>query len=145
MSVFNNFFSNELTRALGMCALRSLVKVTGRAVPVKETETLDIQCVKLTKDHSSVTHLVTFWANLRINKLQLLGVTPEIVADIARHDTRFLTILLDALATQKTSKPEYDAWLFFNKDVKNTNFFELQQCTRGSKVTKASYIIQAEY
>ncbi len=145
MSFFSNLFSSDLSRELGMCALRSLMKVTGHSAPVKETDAPDIQCVKLTKDHSNVTQVVTYWTCVRVNQLLLLGVSNEIVDSIIEHDARFLSVLSDALDTQKTKKPAYDAWLFFNKDIKSTNFFELQQCARGSKVTKASFIIQAEY
>lgn len=88
--------------------------------------------------------MVSFWCSLRINKLQQNGAMKETIDDIVLNDARFLTSLAHAIEVQKDQVPPYDAWLFFNEEVQSTNFFELQQCRCGTKVTKAAYVIHNE-
>lgn len=144
MSVFTNFLSNDVLKFVGHQLLLCMVKSSGRYPVAKEVTPRNTQCVKLTKEHGSVLQMVTFWCSIRLNKLQQAGADAEMIAEIARHDTRFLNTLSHSLATQKDQKPAYDAWLFFNSDVKSTDFFELQQCARGSKTAQATYIVQAD-
>ena len=129
---------------IGRHLLIGLIKVTGHSVKFQKADARNTQCVKLNKGHKNVVQMVSFWCSLRINKLQQMGALKETIDAIILQDARFLTALGHAIEVQKDPEPPYDAWLFFNEDAQSTDFFELQQCARGSKVTKVSYIIHNE-
>lgn len=143
MGFLSNLFSSETARSLATQALCSMISATGHTVRLKPAKTRDLQCVKLTTGHASVTQMVSFWCSLRTNNLQLNGATTESVSRISKADAKFLTSLSQAITlAADTSEP--DAWLFFDGDVKSTDFFELQYCERGTKLTKASFVIRAD-
>ena len=142
MAFFAKLFANNAVQFVGQQAARSLVKMAGGSLKPTQPEDLNIQCVRLTKDHDSVVTMVTYWCSLRINEMQQAGIAKETVTSIINRDAKFLNALAHALDVQKDKTPDYDAWLFFNSDIKSTNFFELQQCPRGTKNTMASFIIQ---
>jgi hypothetical protein len=118
-----------LKRAIGSKNCRSKEKVQ------------NIQCVKLNKDHVPLVQVVTQWCNQRSDKLKELGVTKESLAAMNRRDANFLTSLASAIAGAGQPDAEYDYWLFFNTDTQSTNYFELQQCDRGSKTMRCSQVI----
>lgn len=129
---------------IGKHLLYGLIKASGISIKLPKAKARDTQCVKLNKNHKQVVQMVSFWCSLRINKLQQMGALKETVDEILLQDARFLTALSHAIEVQKDQEPPYDAWLFFNEDAQSTDFFELQQCARGSKVTKVSYVIRNE-
>ena len=129
---------------IGRHVLLGLLKSAGVSVKQLTTPKRNTQCVKLTKQHKDVVQMVSFWCSLRINKLQQIGAMKETISDIVLNDARFLTSLAHAIEVQKDQVPPYDAWLFFNEDIQSTDFFELQHCSRGTKVTKVSYVIHRE-
>ena len=129
---------------IGRHLMLGLLKASGANVKQLTGRRRNIQCVKLTKQHKDVTQMVSFWCSLRINKLQQIGAMKETVDEIVLNDARFLTSLTHAIEVQKDQHPAYDAWLFFNEDIQSTDFFELQQCRRGSKVALATYVIHNE-
>ena len=129
---------------IGKHLLRGLIRASGTAIKVPKDQARNTQCVKLTKNHKQVVQMVSFWCSLRINKLQQMGALKETVDAIILQDARFLTALCHAIDIQKDPEPAYDAWLFFNEDAQSTDFFELQHCSRGTKVTKVSYVIHNE-
>lgn len=124
--------------------LVGLIRASGHSIKLPKAEARNTQCVKLGKVHKNVVQMVSFWCSLRINKLQQMGALKETIDAIILQDARFLTALSHAIDVQKDPEPPYDAWLFFNEDAQSTDFFELQQCARGSKVTKVSYVIHSE-
>lgn len=141
MSFLSNLFSSDTVKFIGHHVMEGVMKATGTTKTTVAPRS--VQCVRLTKDHDCVLDLVTMWANLRINKLQQSGMGAEAIKGIQKVDARFLNALAYALAVQKDKTPEYEAWLFFHDDVESTDFFELQHCARGSKVTKASFVLHA--
>ena len=144
MGFLSNLFSSETAKYLAARALCGAISATGHQVRLKQAPTRDLQCVKLTTEHGSVTQMVSFWCSLRINNLQIAGASPESVKKIAQSDARFLSSLSHAIAVAKDSS-EPDAWLFFDGDIKNTDFFELQYCDRGTKLAKATFVIRADH
>lgn len=143
MSFLSSIASNVYTKFVVHHILVGLVKASGCPNRTKQTKSRSVQCVKLTKKHEGVTRMITSWANLRINKLQQQGMDQESINAIVKGDARFLTTLNHAISMQKEDEPEFDAWLFFHDDVESTDFFELQHCTRNTKHTKASFVIQS--
>lgn len=129
---------------IGRHLMLGLLKAAGANVRQLTTPRRNTQCVKLTKQHKDVVQMVSFWCSLRINKLQQIGAMKETIDEIVLNDARFLTSLAHAIEVQKDQHPAYDAWLFFNEEIQSTDFFELQQCRRGTKVAKATYVIHNE-
>jgi hypothetical protein len=132
----------DAVRFIGEHALIGLLKATG----VKRTnaKVRNTQCVKLTRNHKNLLQSVSFWCSLRVNKLQQLGGLKEVVDKIILNDARFLNVLSFAIEEQREKEPAFDAWLFFNEDIQSTDFFELQHCSPGGRVTKVSYTIHNE-
>lgn len=144
MEFLTNMLSSDTAKFIAHHAIRGIIQASGRVVPVKPAKTRDLQCVKLTKEHEAVVRMVTFWCNLRINTLQQNGANPEVISKITQADARFLTMLSHAIST--IGEPDApDAWLFFDGDVQGTDFFELQYCDRGTRITRASYVLHASH
>lgn len=144
MDFLTKIFTSSPAKLLAHCAHMGLMQATGKTPRVAKANVRNLQCIKLTKEHGSVVNMVTYWSSLRINKLQQQGVQKEVISSIARHDARFLTTLAYAITTQAETDPDFDAWLFFHDDVQATDFFELQHCARGTRITKASFVIQMD-
>jgi hypothetical protein len=143
MGFLSNLFSSDTAKFLAGHALVSFISASGHSVRLEPAKTRDLQCVKLTTEHKSVVQMISFWCSIRTNKLQMTGASPEAVAKISKADARFLTTLSGAIDVAN-DKEEPDAWLFFDGDVKDTDFFELQFCDRGTKLGKASFVIRAD-
>lgn len=107
----------------------------------KRKETINIQCVKITKDHQELLTVISNWCNARLTNMSIAGVDNKALASIIKQDARFLTSLSHSLAIQKEKEIEYDSWLFFNGNVKETNYFELEQCRRNTKDVISTLII----
>lgn len=142
MGYLSNALTGNTAHFVARHMLLGLIKASGHNVRPVAPKARNMQCVKLTKEHEGLTKVILFWCNLRINKLQQLGMKEEGIQRIVREDARFLSILSHAIAT--ASDEDFDGWLFFDGDVQSTDHFELQYCARGSKVTKASYVIHSE-
>ncbi|BAW19089.1 hypothetical protein [Ralstonia phage RP31] len=142
MGILSNVLSGSTAKFVGFHMLRGLVLASGHSVRPVAPKVRNMQCVKLTKEHDGLTKVLLFWCNLRINKLQQLGTAEEAVQRVVREDARFLSILNHAIAT--AGDDDFDAWLFFDNDVQSTDHFELQYCSKGTKVTKAAYVIRSE-
>ncbi len=143
MEFLANLLNNDVVKFVATHAVRGMILASGRSVPVEKPEERDPQCVKLTKDHEAVVRMVTFWCSLRINDLQYNGASEESIKKISKNDARFLNSLTNAIATAGDDTGQ-DAWLFFNGDAKNTDYFELQYCDRNGKVARAVYSIRAK-
>lgn len=140
--MFTLTFDSSFFVDLAKCALDSLIKVNGGGVSSpKEKKTRNTQCVKLTKGHHHVAAMVGFWSCERINLLIKHGVSQERVDRVIKQDEKFVALLEEALREQALKQPSYDSWLFFDTDVKNTDFFELQECEKGSLATQSSIVI----
>lgn len=135
------FLNRELFKQIGHCALVGLNRASGIRIP-EDKNNRHTQCVKLTKAHGHLLDMVTYWCGERLALLRATGVPAERLAAVSRHDAKLLTGLSIALVEQQKKQPEYDSWLFFNSDVQSTDFFELQECEKGSFITKTSIIIQ---
>lgn len=144
MSFFNKLVNQEVAAFVLKHALIGFCRATGRSVRSAKDKQLNIQCVKLTKEHTNVVQMVTYWCNLRTNNLQQMGATKETVAAINRNDANFLTALGTAIASQQDPKHPMDSWLFFSDDLKSSVFFELQHCDRGTKHMRSSTVISAD-
>lgn len=135
------FLNNELIKQLGQCALIGLARASG-VVVLEEKNNRNTQCVKLTKGHTHLLNMVTYWCAERKALLKAVGISAERLLTMERHDAKLLDGLKEALAEQQKKQPEYDSWLFFNCNVLETDFFELQECEKGSFITKTSIIVQ---
>lgn len=144
MRFLTNFFSSPTTELVFKHLTIGLARAAGKDLRKIREKRRSLQCVKLTKNHYNVVQAVTYWCNLRINELQQKGISDDMLLTLKQHDARFLTHLAHSIAIQNDKEPAYDAWLFFHDDVQSTDFFELQNCIRGTKVTKASFVIQAD-
>jgi hypothetical protein len=141
MAFLNKLINNDVAAFVLKHALIGFCRATGRSRHPVDKKGLNIQCVKLTKEHTKVVQMVTYWCNLRTNVLQQMGATAETVASINRNDANFLTALSTAIANQQNPKHPVDSWLFFNDDLKSTIFFELQHCDRGTTQMRSSTVI----
>lgn len=133
--------------SISLAILKNLLTVAAIASGVVQAEKPkppNIQCVKITREHDSLISHVTYWCSFRLNQLQRMGIDSKVINSITQQDARFLTALSHALATQKEKEPTYDGWLFFNNDVKETCFFELTQCRRGTKDMMSTLIIHSD-
>lgn len=144
MRFFTDILSAIDAKFIFKHSLIGLAKASGYAIQAPRNKQRNIQCVKLTKHHQSVLQMVVYWCSLRINTLQQKGISDETLRSLRQHDARFLTCLSHALTVQADPDPAFDAWLIFNEDAQSTDFFELQHCARNTKVTKASFVIQAD-
>lgn len=144
MSFINKLINSDATAFVLKHVLIGLRKASGINVQSAKEKGPNIQCVKLTKDHSALVQMVTYWCNLRTNKLQQMGLTAANAATMNRNDASFLTSLAAAIANQNDPKHPTDTWLFFNGDIQSTNFFELQQCDRGTKNMRCAIVLHAD-
>lgn len=137
-------FSSDIAAFVFKHVLCGFVKATGHRVPVSKDKSQNIQCVKLTKEHTPMVQMVAYWCNLRSIKLKQMGMTDVAAAVMNRRDADFLTLLAGAIMEQQEKSPQYDAWLFFDSDVQSTPFFELQKCDRGTKNARCTTMIFAD-
>lgn len=144
MSLISKILTSEAAKFVGFHALRGVVRATGHSVRIAAPKPRNMQCVKLGVEHKPLVQIVTFWCNLRINKLKQMGFTEEGIQRVVRNDATFLTVLGSAIASAADKGNDYDAWLFFNEDVKSTDMFELQYCDKITRVTKTTYLLRAE-
>lgn len=138
-----SFLSNVKARTIASFVLQAahigLLRATGSKA--RQSKGPNIQCVKLNSEHTPLIQIATQWCNERSDKLKELGVDGEVLADINRRDAAFLTSLSSAINNAKGAK--VDTWLFYNESVQSTNYFELQQCDRGTKNMRCSQAIHA--
>jgi hypothetical protein len=87
--------------------------------------------------------MIVYWCSLNINRLQRTGANEKTAKNLSQRYARFMSAFNHAIAEQKEKDPSFDAWLFFNADVENTDYFELIQCERNSKEATSSIIIRA--
>lgn len=148
MSFVSDLFTAENRKALGAFVLKhvkiGILKANGCMPKPKAESAIDLQCVRINKEHGPVVKMVSQWCALRANKLRQLGSTADAVNRIILSDARFLTSLSHAVGVQKDPDPLYDGWLFFDKDVQTTGFFELVQCIHGSKDVLSSLVIRID-
>ena len=112
--------------------------------PANKEEVLNVQCVKITKEHADLLRSVTFWCAFRLNEMKQLCDSKKHIDAMLQQDARFLNAINHALAVQKDTEPQYDAWLFFNDDVQKTNYFELSQCRPGTRDVLSTLIIHKD-
>lgn len=143
MSILSKLFSRDTLSSIIKHAKAGIVRAHKTRTKSKEKKS-NSQCVKLTKEHCAVVQMVSYWCNIRINELKQIGATKDTIDEIIKRDAHFLTALSCAIAMQNEKKPEYDAWLFFDTDVKSTPYFELCKCTRGTKDVTSSLVIRAD-
>jgi hypothetical protein len=144
MGLVSSLMANSTAKFIAVHTLRGLALATGHSVPAATSKARNQQCVKLTKDHEEVVRMVSFWCNLRLNNLQQTGAAQKRITEITRSDAQFLNALNHAIAVQTEEDNVLDAWLFFDNDVRSTDYFELQYCARGTKVTKATFSLFAQ-
>lgn len=118
--------------------------VFGKKPLDKKQGALNIQCVKITKEHNDLLRSVTFWCAFRLNEMKQLCDSKKHIDAMVQQDARFLNAISHALAVQKDKEPQYDAWLFFNDNVQETNYFELSQCRPGTKDVISTLIIHKD-
>lgn len=145
MSFINKLINSDATAFVLKHVLIGLRKASGINVQPAKEKGPNIQCVKLTKDHDGLVRMITAWCNLRTNQLQQLGLSAKDVAAMNRNDSSFLTSMSAAIANMNDPKHPIDTWLFFNGDIQSTNFFELQQCDRGTKHMRCAMILHAHH
>jgi hypothetical protein len=145
MSLINKLIKSDATAFIVKHALIGLRRATGQCGESKKEKGPNIQCVKLTKEHDGLVRMITGWCNIRTNQLQQLGLGAKDVAAMNRNDANFLTLLSNAIAEKNDPKHTTDTWLFFNGDIQSTNFFEIQQCDRGTKITRCAMILHANH
>jgi hypothetical protein len=140
------FMSKVFNANVGKFVLHHILAgLTGGCTPKSSKEkALDLQCVKLTKEHTDVPKLVSQWCTKRTKYLQEQGVEAGVIQAITQLDCRFLNALGNAIAAQKDKDRQFDGWLFFDKHHESTGFFELVQCNRGSKDTVSSLVIRQD-
>lgn len=134
----------DVARFVSYHALIGLAKSTGVRLPQNFAKrNRNPQCIKLTKDHLKIDRIVSFWCNLRINKLKELNMHDDDIKRIVREDCVFINALNSALAD--IGKTQEDAWLFFDADVHSTDYFELKICNKGQKHPKRTHAIYIEF